>query len=778
MKDGVAPAREAAPVYPNEHSAASSPEDAATCPNGQLNRSTGLKSAHKKKSDHVFKNFIYQNIFDRDRFTNIFKKKIAHSTQGKRNDEDDGSGRNEEDASVDHQCPSDEEEYMLFLSYIYNDVTSFIELNKNEHLKNSNYADLEDLIFEICGTVCRDAFRNIKSIFKSPEGEVPRQESVCKHERHEVGEDGGEKGKSHPPSEKDSSFFFIPPMEYLVPRIHKLTSKKDDAKNACHFSSDINEFLRNNDFDKHPIYASLQGGDKPTQDRKDTHKAVLDHTHKHVHSHRSTSISLEAEQSHAHTGGEKQRACDCSGESDRGSDGDSDGRRKNLRSEDDTDPPDVPPTHSQEEGLPLEDATEEITPNEKKNDEEGLQHIHTHAPPVEHAQVGTNVEVRSNNGKHTICMEVQNSNEDEATLAHQQSPDEFTPSPLNGTSRVHLDGAIYSSFSGPSYAKNSHANGRLSSGDAPRNFPHDDSQHNELNNDDGSVQGEMTGDPFWGKEKFTNGSSQGAEQAQQEHRGDIHHYTQSNCSKKESHSKREEEKFEDCLDDYDKPARGANDNQDTDTNGDDSKEDAESEEHDAPDEMEGVASEVGYAEGVNTPSEEHHPNSNTTTHAGEQTGKNVTGEEGMHPCGTNNSDQLEDDKEGITTEGKTINMDRQAEQQAEERSAQQSEKQAEEPPQSIIQVDQKEYREKQQKMVKNKTPAKPEIRREFKKNENPHDDYYHFKYLNNCENFSNPYQYTKVEKKANIQVTPSPFPQFLRDIQIYNISQKKIRLKK
>ncbi|GAB66365.1 hypothetical protein PCYB_091510 [Plasmodium cynomolgi strain B] len=639
--------REGAPEHPNEQSTATSPEDAVICPSGQLNQKEDKKGTHKKRRDQVFKNFIYQNIFNKDRFTNIFKKKIGHSTGGKRNDEDGSTGRNQQNVSVDDQLTNEDEEYMLFLSYIYNDITSFIEINKNYHLKNSNYADLEDLILEICGTVCRDAFRNIKSIFKSPEGGATRQGSVCKHAgdvNDHVGDvndyradrynhdSHGDKGKSEPlqgysPSTNDSSFFFIPPMEYLVTHIHKLTSKKDDAKNVCHFSSDINEFLKNNNFDKHPIYGSLPRGDNPREDGK------------------ATGQGEEAD-----------------------------------------------PFFHQEERLLLEDAAEELTPNEKKHDEEGVQHdhayahVHTHSPPVEHTQVGTNFEVSSNNGGATIFADVHNFNENEAIWAHRKSPDELTCSLMN----------------------------------------------------------------------------------EEAHR-DIHHYSQSNCSKQVSRSNPEDEVFEDCLDDYVKPARAPKDNQDTDTNDDDSEVDSDGEGHDTADDVDDVASEMGDANGANTPSEDNPPDN--------QTSNNIRRAEDVHLCGGQNSDQLEDDKEGITTEGKDSPKEQPLKGYYPSKMEQQNE-----PPQRIIELDPKEYLEKQKKMVKNKTyadlDANPESRREFTKNENPHDDYYHFKYLNKCENISNPYQYTKVEKKANIQVTPSPFPQFLRDIQIYNISQKKIRLKK
>ncbi|ANQ08264.1 Uncharacterized protein PCOAH_00024020 [Plasmodium coatneyi] len=716
---------EGAPVYPNEHSVASSPKDAATSPNGQLNQNAAKKGTHKIRRDQAFRNFIYQNIFNRDCFTNIFKKKIDQNVGRECNDQDNHTSRNEEDVCVRSQLPCEDEEYMLFLSYIYNDVASFIEINKNEHLKNSNYADLEDLILEICGTVGRDAFHNIKSIFKSPEGGAPRKETVCNNADNVDGGDlnnyasdpynhdsRADKGKSkslrsHSPSEKDSSFFFIPPMECLVTHIHKLTSKKDDANNVSHFSSDVNEFLKNNNFDKHPIYCSFQRGHKPREE---------------------ANLSFQCELSHAQTGRVQHPPCNCCRSNG----------RNNLHSEVDTSAPDVPPTHSQEE----------ITPNEKKHDEEGVQYIHTHFLPSEHTQVGTNFEVSSNNGKSAILVDIHNFNENEAILANKKSPDELTSSLLNGTTRSDEGGGIYFSFSRPNYANNSDLNGA-----AQGNSPHDGPEGDDYNDDDVvSVRKETIGGPFLREEKFMNGSLQGDGET---HRS-IHHYSQSN---------QDDEVFEGCLDEYVKPASGPNDNQDTDTNDDDSKADADSEEQDVADKMDGVASEVGGTNGVNTPSQDHH--------ADEQTSNNFKREENIHLCDEQNSDLLEDDKEGIL---KTEGNDSPKEQPLKREPPKME--QQNETPQRIIQVDHKEYLEKQQKMVKNKTYAEPECRKEFTKNENPHDDYYHFKYLNNCEKVSKPYQYTKVEKKANIQVTPSPFPQFLRDIQIYNISQKKIRLKK
>ncbi|ETW17957.1 hypothetical protein C923_03274 [Plasmodium falciparum UGT5.1] len=97
---------------------------------------------------------------------------------------------------------------------------------------------------------------------------------------------------------------------------------------------------------------------------------------------------------------------------------------------------------------------------------------------------------------------------------------------------------------------------------------------------------------------------------------------------------------------------------------------------------------------------------------------------------------------------------------------------------NILKINEEEYQKKLQNLFINKTVYENQDQRDFTKNENLHDDYYYFKYLNNKENTTDPYHYTKGCKKTNIQVTPSPFPQFLRDIQIYNIPQKKIRLKR
>ncbi|CAG9476638.1 unnamed protein product [Plasmodium vivax] len=854
-------AREGAPEHPNEQSAAPSPEDAATCPNGHLSQSAAKKGTHKKRREQAFKNFIYQHIFNKDRFTNIFKKKNGHNAGGKHTDQHGNTGRNQEDVCEDNQLSSDEEEYMLFLSYIYNDITSFIEINKNYHLENSNYADLEDLILEICGTACRDAFRNIKSIFKSPgQGSVceradhggVRGVNDCGEERHNHEAHGddlyhpdshgdqryhpdshGDKGtrealRSHPPSASDSSFFFIPPMECLVTHIHKLTSKKGEAHNDCKFASDVNEFLKNNGFDRHPIYGSLQRGDKPREEGEAekaegaedaeegeeadpsfhaelpaprgetprslgqsspaTHEGARENGHSHLSSHPSGYATLEAELPHAHTGGEEQPPCSCSG-------GSNYSRRdctdhlfcRRLHSEVDS----TPPTHSQEGRLLLEDATEEITTNEKKHDEEGAQHAHS--PPEEHTQGGTNFEVSSNNGRDTICVHIHNCNENEATWAHRKSPDEFTSSFLNGKARSVGGGAIYSAFSGPNCAPNFDSNDGLPNGPAQGNSPPDGAAQDDYNDDDdgvGSVEEETTGDPFLRGELLMNGSLQGGAEAHREihhqnhsdHSKQASHFISSDPSKQASRSNRDDDVFEDCLDDYVKPARAPNDSQDTDTNDDDSEADADSEEHDVAAEVDGVvakvdgvvakvdgvASEVDDANGANAPSEDHPPDEQTDVQTDEQTSNNVRRGEDIQVCGGQGGSQLGDDEEGIPSEGK----DPPKGQSPKEHTPKGL------PPQRIIELDQKEYLEKQQKMVKNKTYADPESRREFPKNKNPHDDYYHYKYFNSCENVSNPYRYTKVGRKANIQVTPSPFPQFLRDIQIYNISQKKIRLKK
>ncbi|CAA9988107.1 conserved Plasmodium protein, unknown function [Plasmodium knowlesi strain H] len=762
--------RQGAPLYPNEQSAASSPEDTATSPSRQLNQSTAKKDTHTKKRDQAFKNFIYQNIFNKDRFTNIFKKKITQYIGRECNHQDNTSNRNEEHASVYKQLPYEDEEYMLFLSYIYNDVTSFIEINKNEHLKNSNYADLEDFILEICGTVCRDTFHNIKSIFKSPGGGSPRKESVCKHADDaldgDINQPGGhvkehacyvkgyasdpykhhscgDKGKGVPlqsnsPSENDSSFFFIPPMECLVTHIHKLASKKDDANSVCHFSSDINEFLKNNKFDKHPIYRSLQRGDKPRK---------------------KEDLSFECELSQERTGRVKQPLCDCSGcngscNGERSSCSSVDNiDRNHLHSQVDTSSPDIPPTHSHEERLLLQDETEKITPNEKKHDEEGVQYIHAHSRPSEHIQIGTNFEVSSNKGTATIYLDIKNFNENEVISSHRESPHELACSLVNGTTPSNGGDGNSSSFSRPNYGENSNTNDERTNEATQGNLLHDLSKDDDCNEHNVcSVKGKTLGHPFWRQEEFMNGSSQAVEEA---HRG-IHHYSQSNP---------DDDLFGNGLGDYFKPTRAPNDNQDMDTNDDDSKDDADSEEHDVAEKMDGVVSEVGDLNGEKTPNQDDHPD--------EQTSNNIKRQEDIHLSIRHNSDQLEDDNEGIITRKEN---DSPKEHPLKKEPLKME--QLNETPQRIIQVDQKEYLEKQQKMVKNKSYADPENRGEFKKNENPHDDYYHFKYLNNCEKVPNPYQYTKVEKKANIQVTPSPFPQFLRDIQIYNISQKKIRLKK
>lgn len=76
---------------------------------------------------------------------------------------------------------NEDEEYILFLKYIYNDLLSFIESNKDYYLNNSNYGDMEDLIINICGTICHKAFNNIKTIFNTYEEIKKRKNNPNPH---------------------------------------------------------------------------------------------------------------------------------------------------------------------------------------------------------------------------------------------------------------------------------------------------------------------------------------------------------------------------------------------------------------------------------------------------------------------------------------------------------------------------------------------------------------------------------------------------------------------
>ncbi|SCP04415.1 conserved Plasmodium protein, unknown function [Plasmodium ovale] len=733
--------------------------------------------------EQVVKNFIYQNILNKDRLLNIFKGKSYNAKGGKKEkgfipdsknrDEISEKGNDKNKAYPTHEeerdhSYADTDEYLLFLSYIYNDITSFIESNKEYYLQNLDYSDVEDLIIYICGNICRESFKNIKTMFNSSDNMKEKE-----RDKHVIGDHMIPNSDLH---FNDSSFFFIPPMEFIVSHIVKLSCNMTEG-NITTEGRDIYDFMKNNNYDKHPLLNGIMFeesthllGDMYSRDltdyiiksHEDNEKTPLQQNYEHVKG------SKQTKEKH-HTKNEKENYP--------------------LEGEEYID---IPPQYGEESPFVLKTVVNNekplhlnrskisITYNEQKYDSELCGSENPRRIIMEDLEMCAKGDVRK---EFDICSERKKG------------------IPLrNGTCTYldieNMDSSNLSNMSNFSFRK-SYSDGGHVKGEQKKREVEDShhrvielfppvlspSQFYESGGDSPSGRTPM------GEVVVMEGEKEAAEKAV----NDVDNAPYVISAKTYAESNPGEKGDSACADDFD---TDTNDNN-TDYDGDDLSVCGEIDGDESVGRKINIGCDTHCAPdediiGAN----EHEAGSNDMStvlnRKGEDTATNVKGREkgkvgdmvGKLPfntlhgkensiIGNTNNDSYYHLKETMRTMRERSNA-----QVLHVNDTISKSNEGECLSKRIIEFNRNEYHEKLQRVLLKRRDVVNEKQKDYTKNTNLHDDYYYFNYLNTPEHISNPYRFTKISRKANIQVTPSPFPQFLRDIQICNPSRKKIRLKR
>ncbi|SBT34942.1 conserved Plasmodium protein, unknown function [Plasmodium ovale wallikeri] len=743
-------------------------------------------TAHSERRggrEQVVKDFIYQNILNKDRLLNIFKGKSYSAKGGKKDkgfipdpkkrDEISDKGNDKNKAYARHEDEKDHsyadtDEYLLFLSYIYNDITSFIESNKEYYLQNLDYSDVEDLIIYICGNICRESFKNIKTMFNSYDNMKEKET-----DKHVKGEHIIPNSNLH---FNDSSFFFIPPMEFIVSHIIKLSCNMTEG-NITTEGRDIYDFVKNNNYDKHPILNGIML-EEPTHLLGDMYSRDL--TDYVIKSHEDKE-KTPLQQNYEHVKGSKQTKEKQQTKNENGN--------YPLEGEEYID---IPPQYGEESPFVLKTAVNNekpphlnrskisITCNEQKYDSKLCSSENTKCITKEDLEICAKGNVRE---AFDICSEREN------VIPRR-----------NGTCTYidieNIDSSNLSNMSNLSFRKSYSDGGHVNGERKKREV--EDSHHTVIelfppvlspsqfyepgeNSPSGITPlGEvaaMEGEEM-DAEKAVNDVGKGAYVIS------AKTYTESNPGEKGNSAR---------ANDLD---ADTNDNN-TDYDGDDLSVSGEidgdesvgrqinigCDTHCAPDEdIIGANEQEAGSNDVSTIL--NRKDEDTATNVkGSEKGKvgDIVGEirfNTMHGkeksiIGNANNDSYYHLKETMKTMRDLSNP-----QVLQVNDTISKSNEGEFLSKRIIEFNRNEYHEKLQRVLLKEKYTVKEKQKDYTKNTNLHDDYYYFNYLNTSEHISNPYRFTKISRKANIQVTPSPFPQFLRDIQICNPSRKKIRLKR
>ncbi|SCN12609.1 conserved Plasmodium protein, unknown function [Plasmodium malariae] len=824
----------------------------------------GKNDVTKKRKDQALKDYIYQNILKKDIFMNIFKGRNNYSNNEKKkiSENIEIAKKKEDNTNNVDIIHNEDEEYMLFLSYIYNDVTSFIENNKDYNLKEFDFLDTEDLIMEICANICHKTYNNIKMMFnKSKESETTFHIDSCMNEKHE---------QHSNTSLNDSSFFFIPPMEFVVSYIHKLQYGKGDI------SRGVVDFIRSNNYDKHPLLYSCEPNEIGRNEVKNEHVNTRDEQGEEQQVMSKTFFQKDCPQFTKYQQNDEKKMCMITQE-------------KSLSVEEHTisnnneDVAEYPcsasnmcngnikPIHANLDHFSFH--------NEKKYDNELKEKM-----PISYMLNGDekrNLEFWTNhknyiNSVHKTQLMGNNPSTQNITINRNDNFEDFEDPHSNDISNSNnSDGDSFckyydcvNNFSSNFFsAEVKEEHNMISMNNEGKGYTHFENAKTERK-DDMSISNCRTmrdvnlniisnvsssfhcggigkdGDNHYNdNEKFnTCGSTYNKEHedsASNKEEGEEHtpRKTDSSFSSHISYSSEaiktifpvkeiscniqqqkmnflnheiisDHVKVKDIHADV-KVLHHCDYNMDEDTNDDDT--------------VGGGGSDIGSI-GVNSNCVQNNDSTDNIINTGKDgfpvsayddscniTSSNYLSTTGklndnmeeynldtQGIAGDTNGNSFENANNGIvclpkkecntreeknrtnynaaattctTTNNNDYNNTSESMSKDEEDGESEFSKKK-------VEFNESEYYEKAEKRMINKKIFKDEDQKEFTKNYNLHDDYYYFKYLNKCENTANPYRYTKVQKKANINVTPSPFPQFLRDIQIYNISQKKIRLKK
>ncbi|KEG02025.1 hypothetical protein YYE_02764 [Plasmodium vinckei vinckei] len=745
----------------------------------------------KKSKDQVVIDYVYKNIFNKNVFLNIFKRNNyndigKNKTITKKDINNIDIEKRKEEIKNYKKEIKDNDEYLLFLSYVYNDLISFIENDKEYHLKNSEFSDIEDLIIDICGNICHKSFNNIKKIFIKPQKREDEEES----DQSNVYTGTNDKWLYEEINKNDSynepSFFFIPPMEYIVSHIYKLNSNlnKNDVYKE---KEDVHTFIKNNNYDKKcNILNNILNNEQPLKGKEDDIQNEIENKTNKKNKN-STYVYLSKVNDKSLLNTSQNEVSDCSlekevkindhkfndsifeypyKETNESSDYTHDSDGYNSSSQDEfvsesansleTISDQICNKKSRQNGLIISNglSKNEIIKGSNFNENilyKEINEIEMNSKHVDNLSNCYSLKDYDSNSlfskgcnidegtKHDIICSNDKKNITSNTITcPQENKNDHT---LKDENDIYSNGFKNKEIQSEIYSMNTY-----------NNEDHV-KEKNEENNVSNICENEQNFDKISinhsihksNESEFSKNFITPYEYQESKHK-DINTYK---CSIKEE--------GKDCC--HEKKD-SANINQDDDNNSIACEEKKR---------VENVYSNINPIETQNILGTYENGilcednNIMTDDELTKITSNQLTKYTNYDDNQIDNVCINYGEKENLINDVDKIKMYDYDIHSFENK-------------QLIIKHN--EYYEKLNKMLINKKEQIYKEQKEYTKNNNLHDDYYYFKYVNTYENNLNPYCYTKILKKANIQITPSPFPQFLRDIQIYNIPTKKIRLKK
>ncbi|CXI46049.1 conserved Plasmodium protein, unknown function [Plasmodium berghei] len=685
----------------------------------------------KKSKDQIVIDYVYKNIFNKNIFLNIFKRNNyngieKNKTITKKDTSNIDIEKRKEEIKNYKKEKNNNEEYLLFLSYVYNDLISFIENDKEYHLKNSEFSDIEDLIIDICGNICHKSFNNIKKIFsksQKDQEEGKDQNNVYSDMNDKWIDAEINKNKNY----NEPSFFFIPPMEFIVSHIYKLNSNLN--KNyVCKERENIQAFIKNNNYDKKcNILNNILNNEPPLNSKEDEIQNEFENK-ANKKKKNSIYIYLSRMNDKSISNGSQDEKSKFSLEKEikisehKLNDSIFEYPYKEINeSSDYTHDSDGYNSSSQDE-LISESANSLETFNEQICNEKSRHNT---------SQNGTNIPNEQNENE---ILNVPDFKENKiiSNISMNESIS-YKEKDENETNSKHVDN-LNNYYSLKCYDSNSLFS---KSFNFYENIKHDFMCSNDNKN----------------KTSNTITSSQ----------------QNNNCHI----LKDENDIYSNVFKDKEIQNTMYYMNNDNSDNRDDNDNNSIA--------NEGIKRVVNIANSIN-PIEAQNVlgtyennslcednNIMTNIELAKINSNKLIKYTNYNDSQINNVCINYEERQNNIKENIIVNID-------DKIKIRKYDKHSFENKQLIIKHN--EYYEKLNKMLINKKEKIYKEQKEYTKNNNLHDDYYYFKYVNTYENNLNPYCYTKILKKANIKITRSPFPQFLRDIQIYNIPTKKIRLKK
>ncbi|WBY57563.1 hypothetical protein Py17XNL_000900421 [Plasmodium yoelii yoelii] len=774
----------------------------------------------KKTKDQIVIDYVYKNIFNKNIFLNIFKRNNyngieKNKTITKKDTSNIDIEKRKEEIENYKKEKNDNEEYLLFLSYVYNDLISFIENDKEYHLKNSEFLDIEDLIIDICGNICHKSFNNIKKIFTKS---LTDQDNVYNDMNDKCIDDEINENKNF----NEPSFFFIPPMEFIVSHIYKLNSNLNNNY-LCKEREDMQTFIKNNDYDKKcNILNDILNNEPPLKTKEDeiqnefeneTNKKKKNSMYIYLNRINDKFVSNSSQDEKSKFSLEKEIKINDHKINDsifyypykeinESSDYTHDSDGYNSSSQDEL---------ISESINSLETLNEQISNKESRHDtsQNGIN--------ISHEQSENEILNVSNFKENKL---ISNISMNERSLYKENNESETNSKHVDNLNNYHsLKGYDSNSIFSKSFNVANAGNAdNVDNGDDDDDNGDDDNGDDD-NDDDDNGDDDNGGDDNGGDDNGDddngdddNGDDDNGDddkinidhsihkrnepelpedfiisyRYQESEHKDIDTYK---CSNKEEnkngcqeerdpvYTNRDDDDDNDDNDGDDDNGDNGNDNNDNDNNDNDNNDndnnDNENDNNSITNEeikrVANIPNSINPTETQNVLGTYENNNIMTNIELAKINSNKMIKYTNYDDPQINNVGIDYEERDNTIKDNIIINSD-------DKIKMCEYDKQSFENKQLIIKHN--EYYEKLNKMLINKKEKIYKEQKEYTKNNNLHDDYYYFKYVNTYEDNLNPYCYTKILKKANIQITRSPFPQFLRDIQIYNIPTKKIRLKK